>query len=175
MMRFAVLGLLASGPLHGYALRRRLEANLGAVWTIGSGRIYQELHCLQRDGLVALESTAPGARGRRRFRLTSRGAEELGTWLGAVTFRPRPPRQDLLLRLAVLVEMGVHDVRGVLEAECVAAERHAHRVALRLRAAAPPVQRLALEAELRHTEAHLSWLDRCATVLQRSSAAVDPT
>ena len=52
-MRFVFLALLASGPAHGYELKRRYDALFGAVWDpINVGQIYVTLGRLERDGLV---------------------------------------------------------------------------------------------------------------------------
>lgn len=70
-----VLGLLAEGPDHGYALRRRLETALFAPVTIG--RVYDILNRLEREELVTAVLERVGRRGRRVYTLLPAGRRVL--------------------------------------------------------------------------------------------------
>ena len=71
MLEFAVLGLLHEDPLHGYELRRRLNARLGAFRALSFGTLYPCLASLQDQGLVAVQDdVAPAASSTRRQRIT---------------------------------------------------------------------------------------------------------
>ena len=65
VLEFAVLGLLHETPMHGYELRKRLNAMLGAFRAFSYGSLYP---CLK--GLLARRldrrGTAGAARTRRR-------------------------------------------------------------------------------------------------------------
>ena len=47
MLEFAVLGLLAESPLHGYELRKRLNALLGTFRAFSYGSLYPTLRRMQ--------------------------------------------------------------------------------------------------------------------------------
>jgi DNA-binding PadR family transcriptional regulator len=83
VLELAVLGLLHETPMHGYELRKRLNAVLGAFRAFGYGSLYPCLKDLLAQGLIA-EDTAAGAAkplaGRRSkivYRLTADGKEKL--------------------------------------------------------------------------------------------------
>jgi len=83
VLELAVLGLLHETPMHGYELRKRLNAVLGAFRAFGYGSLYPCLKGLLASGLIA-EDTLPGApkplAGRRSkivYRLTADGKERL--------------------------------------------------------------------------------------------------
>lgn len=72
-----VLAVLASGPLHGYAVIEELKRRSGGQLALPEGTVYPVLHRLERAGL--LESAwAEGPRRRRVYALTARGKRELG-------------------------------------------------------------------------------------------------
>jgi DNA-binding PadR family transcriptional regulator len=89
VLELAVLGLLHETPMHGYELRKRLNALLGAFRAFGYGTLYPCLKDLLARGLIAEEqptvpaSQAGAARqrtGRRSkivYRLTADGKERL--------------------------------------------------------------------------------------------------
>ena len=60
----AVLGLLAESPMHGYELRKRLNATLGSFRAFSFGSLYPTLRRLQAAAFIATEE--PGRRRRRR-------------------------------------------------------------------------------------------------------------
>ena len=70
MLEFAVLGLLHQSPLHGYELRRRLNARLGAFRALSFGTLYPCLASLQGQELVSVDRDEPRAAGSRRQRIT---------------------------------------------------------------------------------------------------------
>ncbi len=79
----AVLGLLHESPMHGYELRKRVNALLGWGRVLSYGTLYPCLKQLLRKGLIAPESStvggeAGGLAGRRArivYQLTAEGKE----------------------------------------------------------------------------------------------------
>lgn len=62
LLEFAVLGLLHETPMHGYELRKRLNAALGVFRALSYGTLYPCLRGLLDRGWIA-ESTGTGAPG----------------------------------------------------------------------------------------------------------------
>ena len=58
MLELAILGLLLESPMHGYELRKRLNALLGTFRAFGYGSLYPCLKELLAQGLIAEESPA---------------------------------------------------------------------------------------------------------------------
>ncbi len=83
VLELAVLGLLHETPMHGYELRKRLNAVLGAFRAFGYGSLYPCLKELLAQGLIAEDTPAaakPPLAGRRSkivYRLTAEGKEKL--------------------------------------------------------------------------------------------------
>lgn len=75
-----VLGSLADGPKHGYAMVRDVEDTTGV--RLGPGTLYGAIARLESRGLI---EALDGDESRRRpYRLTARGAEVLATQLVAM-------------------------------------------------------------------------------------------
>ncbi|MFO7250683.1 MAG: PadR family transcriptional regulator [Actinomycetes bacterium] len=82
VLELAVLGCLHETPLHGYELRKRLNALLGMFRVISYGSLYPCLRRLLAKGLIAEERPAdsPPLTGRRSkivYKLTAEGKERL--------------------------------------------------------------------------------------------------
>jgi DNA-binding PadR family transcriptional regulator len=84
-LELAVLGLLQESPLHGYELRKRLNALLGSFRAFSYGSLYPCLKQLLRDGLIAEDTGGvdggAGKRSRIVYKLTAEGKEHLQTLL----------------------------------------------------------------------------------------------
>jgi len=83
VLEFAVLGLLHENPLHGYELRKRLNAVLGSFRAFSYGSLYPCLKELLRNGLIVEEApaadgvTAAGKRSKIVYKLTADGKDHL--------------------------------------------------------------------------------------------------
>ena len=78
VLEFAILGLLQDAPMHGYELRKRLNAVMGTFRAISYGSLYPALKDLLDRGLIAEAGAAPRLHtarppSRRRPQVTFRG------------------------------------------------------------------------------------------------------
>ncbi|MCL6549653.1 MAG: PadR family transcriptional regulator [Acidothermus cellulolyticus] len=73
----AVLGLLHESPMHGYELRKRLNAILGPFRAFSYGSLYPCLKELLAAGLVTVDGEPTGSRSRIVYKITAEGKEHL--------------------------------------------------------------------------------------------------
>ena len=84
-----MLGLLSEAPMHGYELRMRLKAALGAFRAFSYGSLYPTLRRMRERGWITEEAPEPGSsapaltgrRGKVVYRLTADGKEHLAELL----------------------------------------------------------------------------------------------
>jgi PadR family transcriptional regulator len=72
-----LLGVLAAGPGHGYAIISSLKQRSDGVLALPEGSVYPALHRLEEMGLVSSDWAEAGGRRRREYRLTPKGATAL--------------------------------------------------------------------------------------------------
>jgi DNA-binding PadR family transcriptional regulator len=155
----ALLALLSEGPKYGLRLQNEFESRTGEVWPLNVGQVYTTLQRLERDGLV--EADEEGERSQKRYRITSSGAQELADWLRTPPDLVPPPRDELVIKVLVALEVPGIDVPAILQVH----RRHAIEVMQRYTkikaAAAEDDVPLALvaDAELFRLEAIVRWLD----------------
>ena len=83
MLELAILGLLLESPMHGYELRKRLNAALGVFRALSYGTLYPCLRSLLEQGWIAeaageTAKAVPAAGSRRArivYELTAEGKE----------------------------------------------------------------------------------------------------
>lgn len=88
VLEYAVLGLLHEQPMHGYELRKQINALLGSFRAISYGSLYPCLKQLVERGWIAeagpADAGAPALTGRRAritYELTAEGKERFQSWI----------------------------------------------------------------------------------------------
>ena len=174
-VRHALLALLSEGPKYGLQLRQEFEARTGEVWPLNVGQVYTTLQRLERDGLVASEGGDEGPQ--KGYRITSSGRDELLDWLQTPPDDVQPPRDELLIKVLVAVEVRgveVHDVIQVNRRHLV--ELMQRYTAMKADAAEDDVALgLVVDAELFRIEGAVRWLDSAEARLRRHPLQVPGT
>ncbi len=74
-----ILKVVALGPIHGYAIARRLQQMSGAVLQVQQGSLYPALHRLEKRRWLRAEwAQSDTGREARFYSLTRLGRKELG-------------------------------------------------------------------------------------------------
>jgi DNA-binding PadR family transcriptional regulator len=102
---WAVLGIVAEAPTHGFAIARELapDGTLGQVWTVARPLVYRSLATLTEQGLIGERGEDASGRGPSRtiVRVTRRGRAALVRWLDTPVEHVREVRTAFLLKLAL--------------------------------------------------------------------------
>jgi DNA-binding PadR family transcriptional regulator len=155
----ALLALLSGGPKYGQRLQKEFEARTGEVWPLNVGQVYTTLQRLERDGLV--ETDDEGERSRKQYRITSAGGRELADWLRTPPDLVPPPRDELVIKVLVALQVPGTDVHEILQVH----RRHVIEIMQRytqVKATADEADTalaLVVDAELFRLEAIVRWLD----------------
>lgn len=83
MIEMALLGVLKEREMHGYELKKQLNAQLGQFWQFSYGSLYPAIKRLEKQG--AVERVYPKQQVRRRlnvYRITRRGEELFDQMIG---------------------------------------------------------------------------------------------
>ena len=77
-MKAVVLGVLATGPRHGYAIAKEVREQSGGMLKLGEGQLYPTLYHLEEQGWVVAEwENEDSDQPRRIYRITEDGLAEL--------------------------------------------------------------------------------------------------
>jgi DNA-binding PadR family transcriptional regulator len=167
MLPYALLGLLANGPHHGYDLKNAVEQAFGGQREINFGQIYTTLNRLERDGFVTAAETED-ARGKKTYRITPQGRIELESWLNQTVEKVQPHRDEFLAKLIVRHLAGYGDSLAA-----ITRQRQAYLQQLRdlgslaAQKSDDPYVSLLVEGAMLHLQADLRWLDICDERLER--------
>lgn len=115
-----MLGLLAEGPAHGFALAKQLQpdGSVGRVWSLRTPLVYRAIQNLTQKGLVEVQGEERSDLGpqRRLVAITARGRALVEAWLQQPVEHTRDVRSALMLKLALGDHLG-RDTRPLLDAQ----------------------------------------------------------
>jgi DNA-binding PadR family transcriptional regulator len=107
---YAVLGVIARRPSHGFAISRELrrDGEVGRVYAVSRPLVYRAVQRLAGVGMVEPVRTEPGEAGPQRvvYRATAPGRRALELWLMAPVDHVREIRLGFLLKLTLLLRSG---------------------------------------------------------------------
>jgi DNA-binding PadR family transcriptional regulator len=172
----ALLALLREGPKFGLRLQTEFEARTGDVWPLNVGQVYTTLQRLERDGLVETDD-GESERSRKRYKITSSGERELAEWLRTPPDLVPPPRDELLIKVLVALQIPGIDIHEILQVH----RRHVIEVMqryTRIKAATGPddlALALVADAELFRLEGIVRWLDAADVRLKQLPAPAQPS
>ncbi len=132
LTEWALLGLLAERPAHGWDLARafRPDGDVGRVWTVSRPLVYRAASVLRDLGYLVERGPSSSSEGPQRVLLapTPRGRTALRRWLARPVAHVRDLRSELLLKL-LLVDRRGEDAAPLLRAQLALLEREEHVLA----------------------------------------------
>ncbi len=165
------LGLLESGPRHGYDLKRAFDERFGHDRPLAYGQVYSTLARLLKNGLVQVDGIEPGGGPeRKRYAITDAGITDVAHWL-AQPEKPEPYLHSALYTKVVLALLTGRSAADVLDTQR-AEHLRLMRELTRRKTGGDLADQLVCDHALFHLEADLRWLELTAARLDQLSAQV---
>lgn len=160
-----LLGLLESGPRHGYDLKRSYDEQFGHGRALHYGQVYATLARLLKNGLVEVRSEPGDGPDRKRYAITAAGVTDVERWLSRAE-KPEAYLQNTLYTKVVLALL-----TGRNAAELLDLQRSEHlrvmRELTRRKSEGDLADQLICDHALFHLEADLRWLELTADRLDQ--------
>lgn len=167
---YALLGLLARGPMSGYDLTGLVSRSIANFWPIEKSQVYGELDRLERLGYVrGRDVPQEGLPDKRLFAVTDRGERALDEWLEEPGYQQERRRNAFLVKVFFGWRTRPEVFEELLDryrAQAVG-ERDRLRAIVDRLASVPPAAfgRATALYGLRHAEATLAWCDEMRAAL----------
>ena len=162
--RLTLLGLLGTGPGHGYDLKHSWDHWFSTTRPLAFGQIYATLARLVRDGLIIQVGSEAGAGPeRKRYEITPEGRQAVEQWI----FTPEVPADSIqasLFAKTVIALMLDDDASRLLDLQR-AEHMSRMRELTRLKSSGDLRTVLLADHALFHIEADLRWIETTAARL----------
>ncbi|MEU3554982.1 PadR family transcriptional regulator [Streptomyces fragilis] len=171
--RHILLGLLSSGPSHGYDLKRRHDERFPQARPLAYGQVYTTLQRLVRDGLAKVEGTdSDGGPERTVYRATDDGERELARWT-AQTAPPAPfVANEIFAKVVVAILAGGDPVAYLRDQRAAHMARMRQLTKVKTTPGADLATVLSADYALSHLDADLRWMSTTADRLATLTAEV---
>jgi DNA-binding PadR family transcriptional regulator len=167
-----LLGLLESGPRHGYDLKRAYDEQFGHDRQLSYGQVYATLSRLLNNGMIEVAGVEHGdGPERKRYTITDAGVTDVEKWL-ATPENPEPYLQNTLYTKIVLALLSGRDASAVLDGQRFAHLDVMRTLTQRKQDNGDLATQLICDHALFHLEADLRWLDLTAARLDALAETV---
>jgi PadR family transcriptional regulator, regulatory protein AphA len=177
---YALLGLLAIQPDHGYNLHQRLVADLGQIWHISLSQTYNILNRLKAQGYITeILQDQEKRPSRRQFHLTPAGRQRFEKWFDTPSRDSvRSIRVEFTTRLYFANTLDAAKVDHLIDEQVAEIQFGLERLRSAI-TGLPPEQvfnRLGLELRISQLESIAAWLEKCRHILTipKSYASTGP-
>ncbi|GAA3229288.1 PadR family transcriptional regulator [Streptomyces thermocoprophilus] len=165
-VRHILLGLLASGPSHGYELKRRHDERFPQSRPLAYGQVYTTLQRLVRDGLAEVDGTASdGGPERTAYRATDEGRRELARWAGEIAPPAPSVTNEIFAKVVALMLTGGDAGAYLLAQRAAHSDRMGELTALKTASGTDLTTVLSADYALNHLDADLRWMTTTAARL----------
>lgn len=181
-LKHALLGFLNYGPHTGYELKKVFDVSVSHFWNAELSQIYPTLKAMEHEGLVEMNVELQKDRPNRKvYSITEDGRRELLDWL-AKPAEPDQIREALLIKVWFGSSLRKDQIISVLEKRAAELrERLAAYAAasgfVREYTARTEMQsealfwQLTMDAGVKHSQAHLEWIEDTIRTLEKLSDA----
>jgi len=168
---YALLGLLETGPRHGYDLKRDFDERFGRDRPLHYGQVYATMARLLKNGLVEVEGIEPGGGpDRKRYAITEAGLTDVDRWLA------QPEKPEAYLQSTLYTKIVLALLSGRSAADLLDTQRTEHlrmmRELTRRKIDGDFADQLICDHALFHLEADLRWLELTASRLDELATKV---
>ena len=119
-LKIAALGLLMSGPKHGYQLHQEFTEAFDQIWKAGQSKFYVALNALEDDGHIhATTESQEGRPARKVYHLTGTGQELFLEWLHQPVESMRAIRVEFIAKLRFFDLLDLPGVEQQIDSQIV--------------------------------------------------------
>jgi PadR family transcriptional regulator AphA len=156
---YALMGVLMSGPKHGYEILQLLETGLGPAWSVSTSQLYVLLKRLEKDGLVSSTLQTQDTRPSKRvFSLMPTAENKFLNWLESPTDHVRDLRIEFLAKLFFFRNLGLQGGNALVDAQIALLEQVKEGLTAKRRAERDEYNRLVYGFRISTLTGWLNWL-----------------
>jgi len=157
--QYAILGVLMSGPKHGYEILQFLVTHLGSAWHISSSQLYLLLRKLEAERLLKSNvETQENRPAKRVFLLTSTGREKFSGWIHGPTEHVRDLRIEFMARLFFFNSLSLQGGKELIDTQIKILKQIGEKIRQKQERENSSFNKLVLGFKTATVDAWIEWL-----------------
>jgi len=158
----ALLGILMTGPKHGYELHSYMSARMNEFWQLSMSQIYALLKRLERKGYVLSRQEQQQNRpAKKTFSLTQTGEKRFLLWVQSPIQHVRDFRIEFMAKLFFIRELQLDLVNSLIDRQIEVLQQKRRGIEGSKEKITDPFENLLFSFKTAQSSAILKWLHEC--------------
>jgi len=162
----ALLGILMSGPKHGYELHGYMSARMNEFWQLSMSQIYALLKRLERDGcIISRQERQENRPAKKIFSLTETGKRRFLSWVQSPVQHVRDFRIEFMAKLFFIRELRLSLGDSLIDRQIEVLQKKRGGIEGSKEKIADPFESLLFSFKTTQSSAVLKWLRECKSFI----------
>jgi PadR family transcriptional regulator AphA len=165
----ALLGILMTGPKHGYELHGYMSARMNEFWHLSMSQIYALLKRLEREGcIISNQEWQENRPAKKIFSLTQTGKRRFLSWVQSPVEHVRDFRIEFMAKVFFIHELHLRQGNSLIDRQIEVLEQKRGGIEGSQEKSADPFERLLFSFKTAQSSAVLTWLRECKNFLAKT-------
>jgi PadR family transcriptional regulator AphA len=165
----ALLGILMTGPKHGYELHGYMSARMNEFWQLSMSQIYALLKRLEREGcIISKQEWQENRPARKIFSLTQTGKRRFLSWVQSPVQHVRDFRIEFMAKLFFIRELHLRQGNSLIDRQIEVLQEKIGGIEGAKEKITDGFERVLFSFKTAQTSAVLKWLHECKRFLAKT-------
>jgi PadR family transcriptional regulator AphA len=165
----ALLGILMTGPKHGYELHGYMSARMNEFWQLSMSQIYALLKRLENEGMVESKREWQESRPAKKiFSLTQTGKRRFLSWVQSPVQHVRDFRIEFMAKLFFIRELQLRQGDSLIDRQIEVLQEKIGGIEGAKEKITDGFERVLFSFKTAQTSAVLKWLHECKRFLAKT-------
>ena len=158
----ALLGILMTGPKHGYELHGYMSDRMNEFWQLSMSQIYALLKRLEREGcVVSKQAWQENRPAKKIFSLTQTGKKRFLSWVQSPVQHVRDFRIEFMAKLFFIRELQLSLEDSLIDRQIEVLQKKTGEIEGSKEKINDPFENLLFSFKTAQSSAVLTWLHEC--------------
>jgi len=165
----ALLGILMTGPKHGYELHAYMSARMNEFWQLSMSQVYALLKRLEREGCIISKQEWQESRPAKKiFSLTQTGKRRFLSWVQSPVQHVRDLRIEFMAKLFFIRELHLRQGDSLIDRQIEVLQKKLGGIEGSKEKIPDGFESLLFSFKTAQTSAVLKWLHECKGFLAKT-------
>jgi PadR family transcriptional regulator AphA len=161
---YALLGILMTGPKHGYEMHSYLSSHMDQFWRLSMSQIYALLKRMEKKGMIISKAELQNNRPAKNiFFITPMGKERFLNWVYSPVNHVRNLRIEFMAKLFFIKELKLKRALDVIDKQSEIIHEKLHLLQDQKIKTMDEFQKALHSFKIAQTSSAIEWLKECKT------------
>jgi PadR family transcriptional regulator AphA len=161
---YALLGILMSGPKHGYEMHSYFSSHMDQFWRLSMSQIYALLKRMEKKGVVTSKAELQNNKPTKKiFFITPTGKEGFLNWVYSPVNHVRNLRIEFMAKLFFIKELKLQRATDIIDKQIEILHEKLHILQDPKEKSMDEFQKALHSFKIAQTNSAIEWLKECKT------------